>query len=81
MGRSKKYRDVQRDGRAAFVVDGVSEEGVVCGVEIRGRAEAVTTGGDVITPGADPELIRVYPRRIVSWGIDSEPHRPNSRRV
>jgi pyridoxamine 5'-phosphate oxidase family protein len=32
------------------------------GIEVRGRAEAI----------ADPEpLIRIYPERIVSWGIDS----------
>lgn len=81
LGSSKKYRDVQEDPRVAFVVDGRSETDGPCGVEVRGRAEAVPAGGDLITPGADPEHIRIRPGRIVSWGIDTEPHRPNSRRV
>jgi PPOX class F420-dependent enzyme/OxyR family protein len=81
LGRSKKYRDVQVDSRVAFVADGVSDSGQVCGVEVRGSAEVMKIGGDEITPGADPEFIRITPTRIVSWGIDSEPHHPRSRRV
>jgi pyridoxamine 5'-phosphate oxidase family protein len=81
LGASKKYRDVQEDPRVAIVIDGRSEDGGPCGVEIRGRAEAMPAGGDVVTPGADPEHIRITPTRIVSWGIDTEPTRPHSRRV
>jgi PPOX class F420-dependent enzyme/OxyR family protein len=81
LGQSKKYRDVQDDERAAFVADGITDSGQVCGVEVRGRAEAVTTGGDAITPGADPEFVRITPTRIISWGIDTEPNRPHSRKV
>jgi PPOX class F420-dependent enzyme/OxyR family protein len=81
IGQSKKYRDVQDDVRVAFVADGVSDSGQVCGVEVRGRAAAVATGGDAITAGADPEFIRIAPTRIVSWGIDTEPERPQSRRL
>ncbi|HUZ00273.1 MAG TPA: PPOX class F420-dependent oxidoreductase [Thermomicrobiaceae bacterium] len=81
LGKSKKYRDVQEDDRVAFVVDGVSAAGGPAGVEVRGSATAVRTGGDQITPGADPEYIRIRPTRIVSWGIDTEPHRPHSRKV
>ena len=81
LGQSKKYRDVQEDARAAFVVDDLAGPGQPRGVEVRGRAEAVPAGGDAITPGADPEFIRITPTRILSWGIDTEPTRPNSRRV
>src|SRR5947209_951982 len=81
LSSSKKYRDVQDDARTAFVADGVTESGQVCGVEVRGRAVAMRSGGDVITPGADPEFIRIVPTRILSWGIDTEPHCPQSRRV
>lgn len=80
LGRSKKYRDVQDDPRVAFVVD-ASRDGKPAGVEVRGRAEALATGGDQITPGADPEFIRITPTRIVSWGIDTDPVHPHSRRV
>jgi PPOX class F420-dependent enzyme/OxyR family protein len=81
LGKSKKYRDVQEDDRVAFVVDGASESGGPAGVEVRGTAAAVRTGGDQITPGADPEYIRIRPTRIVSWGIDTDPHHPHSRKV
>ena len=81
LGQSKKYRDVQEDDRVAFVVDGTSASGAPAGVEVRGSATAARTGGDQITPGADPEYIRIRPTRIVSWGIDTDPHHPHSRRV
>lgn len=81
LGRSKKYRDVQADERVAFVVDDIPSPGKPCGVEVRGRGEAVQTGGDGITPGADPEFIRITPTRIVSWGIDTDAVHPHSRRV
>lgn len=81
MGRSKKYRDVRRDGRASFVVDGVdsSGDGHPWGIEIRGRAEAMTQGGQELRAGSDPEFIRLRPTRIVAWGVDTDPFHPNSR--
>lgn len=33
-------------------------------LEVRGRAEAI---------GGDDALIRIFPDRVVSWGIDTEP--------
>jgi pyridoxamine 5'-phosphate oxidase family protein len=81
MGTSKKFRDVGRDGRVAFVVDDVPEPGKVQGVEVRGRAEALQSGGNVDVPNRDPQMIRIRPTRIVSWGIDTDPYHPNSRSV
>ena len=63
VGRTKKYRDVQRTGRAALVIDDVLPPWRPRGVEVRGRAEAVEQ------PAA---LIRIVPERVVSWGIESE---------
>ena len=60
--KSKKYRDVQRSGRAAVVVDDVAsvDPWHPRGVEVRGRAEAVS----------EPQpMIRIHPDRIVSWGV------------
>lgn len=57
---TKKYRDVVRSGRAALVVDDVLPPWQPRGVLVRGRAEAV---------GAH---IRLYPERIVSWGLESD---------
>ena len=60
---TKKFRDVARTGRAAFVVDDLAstDPWQPRGIEVRGRAEAVE----------DPRpLIRIHPERIVSWGVD-----------
>jgi pyridoxamine 5'-phosphate oxidase family protein len=60
--RTKKFRDVARTGRAAIVVDDVLPPWRPRGVEVRGVAEAI---------GGPPALIRLHPRRIVSWGLES----------
>jgi pyridoxamine 5'-phosphate oxidase family protein len=61
MASTKKFRDVGRSGRAAFVVDDILQPPWrPRGIEVRGRAEAVE--------GARA-LIRIHPERIVSWGI------------
>src|SRR5262245_26711607 len=59
--RSKKYRDVQRSGRAAIVIDDLASTDPwrPRGIEVRGRAEIV-----------DGPRIRIHADRIVSWGLD-----------
>lgn len=49
--------------------------------DCRGSAQVSTTGGKEIGPGFDPEIIRVYPVRIIGWGIDSDAYDPQSRTV
>lgn len=67
MKASKKFRDIEASGRAAFVVDDVASESPwrPRGVEVRGRAEAVDGGRPVI---------RIHPERIVSWGLAQKRH-------
>jgi pyridoxamine 5'-phosphate oxidase family protein len=72
MGKSKKYADVQREGRAAFVVDDVLPPWRPRGIEVRGRAEVLTDGGQDFGPGFAPEMIRIWPERIRAWGIESD---------
>jgi pyridoxamine 5'-phosphate oxidase family protein len=62
--RTKKYRDVERTGRASIVIDDLAgtEPWRPRGVEVRGRAEAVSS---------PRPLIRIHPERIVSWGVDA----------
>jgi len=81
MGTSKKFRDAARTGRVAFVIDDVSQPRQVRGLEIRGRAEALTTGGNEIWPDVDPQFIRITPTYIASWGIDSDWSNPTGRAV
>ena|SRR5215204_7395065 len=66
LAETKKFRDVQRTGRAAVVIDDLAsvDPWRPRGIEVRGWAEAVD----------QPEaVIRIHPRRIVSWGLDPGP--------
>ncbi|MEV4364992.1 PPOX class F420-dependent oxidoreductase [Nonomuraea sp. NPDC049625] len=62
LARSRKFRDVARNGRAALVIDDVLPPWRPRGVEIRGNAEAID---------GDRPLILLRPARIVSWGLHS----------
>jgi pyridoxamine 5'-phosphate oxidase family protein len=81
LGKSKKFRDAARTGRAAFVVDDVLPPWQARGIEVRGRAEVFEEGGEDVNSDFDAELIRVHPTRIVGWGIDTDAFSPNSRSV
>jgi pyridoxamine 5'-phosphate oxidase family protein len=64
LAKSQKYRNIRNNARAAFVVDDVPSVDpwrVRC-VEIRGAAEAIDDQGG--------PLIRIHPKRIISFGID-----------
>ena len=82
-GTSKKFRDAQTTGKAAFIADDVDTTNgwQPNGIEIRGRAEAHETGGDIAQPGMDPAFIRIYPTRIISWGVNEPGYQPNKRNV
>src|ERR671920_1417874 len=79
--RSKKFRDVEKTGKAAFVVDDVLPPWRARGVEVRGRAEVRSEGGKEIMEDFAEEMIRIFPRRIVGWGIDSDAFSQNARSV
>jgi len=81
--KRKKYRDIQQNPRVAFVVDDIVsfQPWKVRGIEIRGEVEILLTGGSEILAHMDPEMFRLRPRRIVSWGIDSEMMQQNARSV
>ena len=69
--RRKKYQDVQRNPRVAFLVDDLASVNPwrVRGIEVRGEAEVLTSGGEALGPGFAPDMFRIRPQRIVSWGI------------
>ena len=60
--QTKKFRDVQRTGRAAIVIDDLASVSPwrPRAIEVRGRADALR---------APEVLIRIHPERIVSWGL------------
>src|SRR5271167_4132951 len=70
LGASKKWRDLGRDPRVAFVVDDLLPPWRPRMVEIRGLASLLSTGGATLGPGFAEELIRITPTRIVSFGLD-----------
>lgn len=75
--KRKKYRDILQNPRAAFVIDDVPSINpwTARGIEIRGEAELLATGGAALGPGFDPEMIRIRPKRIISWGINEKDFR------
>lgn len=82
MTASQKYRNITTNDKVAFVVDDIASRDpwrVRC-LEIRGVAEPATSsdgpsGGS--GEGLDSAIIRIRPRRVISFGIDdqdTEPH-------
>jgi pyridoxamine 5'-phosphate oxidase family protein len=67
---SKKWRDLGREPRVAFVVDDLLPPWRPRMVEVRGVARQLSTGGAALGPGFAQELIRITPTRIVSFGLD-----------
>jgi pyridoxamine 5'-phosphate oxidase family protein len=84
---SRKFRNVANNGRTAFVVDDVPSIDpwrVRC-LEVRGRAESIASTGHT-SEEIDGALIRIYPERIISFGIeipDQDPRAmiPHNRNV
>jgi len=70
--KRKKFTDVRANPKVAFVVDDLASVSPwrPRGIEIRGKAEILPSGGERFGPGYDLEIFRVRPRRIVSWGIE-----------
>ncbi|AKS32416.1 PPOX class F420-dependent oxidoreductase [Mycolicibacterium goodii] len=81
MSHSQKYRNIAHNNQVAFVVDDITSRDpwrVRC-LEIRGTAEQVVaaTGQGAAGDELDDAIIRITPRRIISFGIDdqeTEPH-------
>ncbi|WP_435832017.1 PPOX class F420-dependent oxidoreductase [Nocardia rhamnosiphila] len=70
MGRSRKFRNLARNNRVAFVVDDIASVQpwrVRC-LEIRGAAEALTDTVTYIGP-EESELIRIHPERVIAFGL------------
>lgn len=79
LSESKKYRDLSRDPRIAFVVDDVLPPWTPRGIEIRGTAQLLLASDP--THGVQRDTIRLLPRFISAWGIDTDPYIRRSRTV
>lgn len=83
MSKSRKFRNLASNNTVALVVDDIASRNpwrVRC-LEIRGTAEQAEAGGHRTEPNGDEidtAIIRITPRRIISFGIDdteTEPHK------
>ncbi|HEX4224597.1 MAG TPA: PPOX class F420-dependent oxidoreductase [Pseudonocardiaceae bacterium] len=71
--RSKKYRNVATNHRAAFVVDDIvsTDPWRVRCLEIRGTGEVVEPGAEQDSDGhLDGAIIRLTPGHIISFGLE-----------
>jgi pyridoxamine 5'-phosphate oxidase family protein len=83
IAQSKKYRDIALSGRAAFVVDDLVsvDPWTPRMLAVRGQAEALPSGGQAIMADFAPELIRIFPTWIGSFGINASGFELESRKV
>jgi pyridoxamine 5'-phosphate oxidase family protein len=82
MDTSKKYRNVDANRQAAFVIDDVAsvDPWLPRFIEIRGWGEAIehpADSGYEARPGIPAAIIRIHPERILTMGI--EPAAPGLR--
>ncbi|MEV8546642.1 PPOX class F420-dependent oxidoreductase [Streptomyces sp. NPDC051572] len=74
MGTTKKWRNLGKNPKVALVVDDIVSvrPWKVRGIDIRGEAELLV-GPHELGPHMSEEVIRIHPRRIHSWGLETEP--------
>ena len=77
----KHYRDLVRNPKVAFVIDDLPSVNpwTIRGIEIRGEAEILASGGQTIQPFFGPDMIRIHPKRLVTWGVESKEARTAAR--
>ena len=72
-GTTKKWRDARQNPRVTFLLDDVRPDPRRArAIEVRGRAEALASGGSGINPrfpNFAEEFLRIRPTRILSWGL------------
>lgn len=83
-GQNRLYhRYIEKNPFVALVVDDVTstDPWTPRGIQIRGRAEIKTEGGERLAPGFGPIWVKVVPERITSWGIEAPPFEPPHSRA
>ena len=72
--KRKKFPDVRNNPHRAFVIDDIASVNprVVLGIESRGEGGTLEAGGCEIMHQFGPEMFRIKPNKIVSWGIEGE---------
>ncbi|MCI0553100.1 MAG: PPOX class F420-dependent oxidoreductase [Anaerolineae bacterium] len=78
IAQTRKWRDVGRHPKVAFVIDDVLPPWRPRSIEILADTELLESGGEGFGRGFDPQIIRLHPVKIIAWGIDEQ---RQSRRV
>jgi len=84
LSQSQKFKNILKNPAVAFVVDDVQPPWKVRGVEIRGDAVTLPTGGKEIFGAnyqADEAIIRITPRQVIGWGLETEQYKARNRKV
>jgi len=77
---TRKFRNILERPQVSIVIDDLMPDGpdeikpgYGRGVEVRGRAEAVTVAVSPVAPGFfSTEVIRIHPTRVISWMLERE---------
>ena len=82
LGNSRKFHNVAANGQVALVVDDIAstDPWVVRCVEVRGVADALS-GQAQPDSYVSGEVIRMRPRRIISWGLGAQGDQGSMRDV
>jgi pyridoxamine 5'-phosphate oxidase family protein len=72
IAQTKKWRDAGRHPRVAFLVDDVLPPWQPRSIEILADAELLEYGGEEFARGLHSQIIRLYPVKIIAWGIDEK---------
>ena len=74
LGKSRKFHNIESNADVSLVIDDIASTSpwVVRMVEIRGTAQALRDV-EPISRGMSREMIRIYPRRVISFGLDGKP--------
>jgi pyridoxamine 5'-phosphate oxidase family protein len=82
LGNTRKFRNVAANGKVAFVIDDIVsfDPWQVRCLEVRGVGEALT---GQVPPNSymSREVIRIRPRRIISWGMGPDGQQGSKRNV
>src|SRR5215467_11334172 len=73
LSQTKKFRNILQNPHVALVIDDVLPPWQPRGVEIRGTAQTLSTGGQALfgaNYAVDDALIRITPVQIIGWGLD-----------
>jgi len=84
LSQTKKFRNILQNPHVALVIDDVLPPWQPRGVEIRGTAQMLSTGGQALfgaNYAVDDALIQITPAQIIGWGLDEGAGWSNNRRV